>query len=52
MEARSLEGLNHGEVSFVSRRTNECNWPGRAGHGGSTKDGTIIKVGLASVLWN
>ena len=30
--------------------TNECNWPGHAGHGGPTKDGTIIKVGLASVL--
>jgi hypothetical protein len=49
-----MEGssLNHGEISFVSRCTKEYKWPGRAGHDGPRKDGTIIEVGLALVLWN
>ena len=27
-------------------------WLGRASHGGPRKDGTIIEVGVALVLWN
>ena len=42
MEASSFEGLNHGEVSLVSRWTNECKWPGRAGNGRPRKGGMII----------
>ena len=52
MEASSFEGLNHGEVSLVSRWTNEWKWPGRAGHGRPRKGGMIIEVGLALVLWS
>ena len=51
METSSLKGLKHGEVSLVSRWTNECKSPGRAGHGRPRKDGMIIEVGLALVLW-
>ena len=51
MAASSLKGLNHGEVSFVSRCTKECKRPRRAAHGGRRKDGTIIEVGLAWVSW-
>ena len=36
----------------MSRCTKGCKWLGRAGHGGPRKDGTIIEVGLALVLWN
>ena len=46
------KGLHHGEASFVSRCTKECKWPGRAGHGGPRKEGTIIEVDLSLVLWN
>ena len=52
MEASSFEVFNHGDVSFVSRCTEGCKWPGRVGHGGPRKDGTITEVGLALVLWN
>ena len=47
MEASSFEVFNHGDVSFVSRCTEGCKWPGRAGHGGPRKDGTDIEVKLA-----
>ena len=52
MKASSLKGLNHGDISFVSRCTKECKWPGLAGHGGPREDGTIIEMGLALLLWN
>ena len=52
MEASSLKGLNHGDICSVSRCTKGCKWLDRAGHGVPRKDGTIIEVGLALVLWN
>jgi hypothetical protein len=52
MEASSLKGLNHREISFVSRCSEGCKWPGRVGHGGPGKDGTTIEGRLALVLWN
>jgi len=50
MEASSLKGLNPGDISFVSRCTKGCKWPGGAGHGGPRKDGRIIEVGLVLAL--
>ena len=35
----------------VSRCTKGCKWPGLAGHGGLSEDGTIIEMGLV-LLWN
>ena len=52
MEASSLKGLNHGDISFKGRCTKGCKWLGRAGHGGPREDDTIIEVGLALVFWN
>ena len=52
MEASSFKGLNHGDISLVSRRTKGCKWPCCAGHGGPRKDASIIEVGLAVVLSN
>lgn len=52
MKASSLKGLRHGVISFVSGCTKGCKRPGRAGHGGPRKGGTIIEVGFALVLWN
>ena len=52
MGASSLKGSNHGGISFVSRRTKGCKWPDRACHDGPRKDGTVIEVELALVVWN
>ena len=41
MEGSSLQGLSNSEISFVRPR-----------RGGPQKDGMIIEVGLALVLWN
>ena len=49
MEASSLKGLIHSEISFVSQCKKRYEWPRR---GSPWKDGTIIEVGLALVLWN
>ena len=50
MEGTSLKELNDGEISFVSRCTKGCKWPGRAGHGGPRKDDRIVEVGLVMKL--
>jgi len=50
MEASSLKGLNHGDVSFASRCTKGFKWLGHVGHGGPRKDARIIEMGLALVL--
>ena len=50
VEATSLKGLNDSEISFVSRCTKGCKWPGRAGNGGPRKDSRIIEVGLVMKL--
>ena len=49
MEASWLKGLDHRGISLVSRWSKGCQWPRRVG---PSKDGTIIEVGLALVLWN